>query len=143
MTGGQILGCERAYARSHPKIWVSITGIPKELTFGLVELCQLARKRVRIKLRRGPDQRTQIIPWRIVVGLEPDVPLALLISLQQTMWIGQKSTMDESQPDMILADLDLADSGTDDSPASRVKVAQVSPANDLSCIRRDRCNDIS
>jgi len=28
--GGRILGCERAYARSHPKIRVSTTEIPKE-----------------------------------------------------------------------------------------------------------------
>jgi rhodanese-related sulfurtransferase len=33
---GRILGCERAYARSHPKIRFSSTGFPKEQKIGVI-----------------------------------------------------------------------------------------------------------
>ena len=99
--------------------------------------------RSRIKARRSPNQLGQRLPRRLLKRNQYDMPLVLLTSLQQALWIGQESAMNEGQPDVIRVQPDLADPGAHRTASLLIVVSKTFPLDDFRDPWGNRLDDIA
>ena len=80
--------------------------------------------------RRG-DESLQIIPGRLVVGIEFDIPHDFLVTFQKAPGIRQKRAMYKGHADVIRLETDLTDSGTDRTTPIFVVISETLAMNNF------------
>ena len=92
---------------------------------------------------RRRDQVRQIVPWCLLVGVNPDVPLVLSVAFQETSRIWQEGPMNKSQTYMVLMDPYLAYPGANRPSTFPIVVGQAPSVENLGCVWSYRRNDVS